>query len=80
MNFKKTFALTFLFLVRYCYVYGQTTQGIVINNVVLPYTSENIVEKPQNNKISEVVQILDSMDLPVLRTNTVRERVLQLVI
>lgn len=77
MNFKETFVLFFV-VCRYFYVFGQTTQGIVINNVALPYASEKLVEKPQNNKISEVVQIWDSMNLPVLNANKVR--MLQLAI
>lgn len=77
MSFKKTFALIFL-VCRYCFVFGQITQGIIINNVVLPYTSESIVEDSQNNKTSDNVQITGAMDLPVLNTNTVR--MLQLAI
>lgn len=72
MKFKKT--LTLLILVcRYGYVFGQTTQGIVIHNVVLPYKSEKIVENnPQNNQMREIMQISDTMDIPVLNTDTVR--------
>lgn len=78
MNFKIT--LTLIFAVCRCYfVFGQTTQGIVINNVVLPYKSDSLIETPQENNISDIVrQISNSMDLAVLNTNMVR--MLQLAI